>query len=116
MKLLPDTIIKSWLAAKVETRAGEEEKATELKERERFSWETNSTFFIFPYSRRLFKILMKYYYSLVMAFAVTCCTRGWAVGTWNGKRFLRSRSSTLKKKFMHRFCCGLKLDEWVVDK
>lgn len=26
MKLLPDTIIKSWLAAKVETGSGEEEK------------------------------------------------------------------------------------------
>lgn len=47
MKLLPDTIIKSWLAAKVETRAGEEEKETELRERERFSWETNSTFLFF---------------------------------------------------------------------
>lgn len=47
MKLLPDTIIKSWLAAKVETRAGEEEKETELRERERFSWETTSTFLFF---------------------------------------------------------------------
>jgi hypothetical protein len=33
MKLLPDTIRKSWLAARGETRAGEEKKETEFRER-----------------------------------------------------------------------------------
>jgi hypothetical protein len=32
MKLLPDTIIKPWPAAKVETGAGEEEEETGLEE------------------------------------------------------------------------------------
>lgn len=53
---------------------------------------------------------MKYYCSLVMPFVVAYCTRGWAVGTWNSKRFLRRRSSTLKR-FMQILCCGLELDE-----